>query len=805
MRRDRRAFLAQLGSAAAASLVPVRWDALAREDRDAPQPAEERYWLNNSREFGRLDPAKLQRALKHRDNMQPAKLKIAAGANWEFVGPSDILDPPSAQPSPIGQFPTSGRINAVAFDPSNRGTFYAGSSNGGVWKATNALTTSDPAWQPMSDNWPILCVSSIAVDASGQNVYVGTGDCPASGKLAMGVMKSTNGGVAWSNVSGAFFAGSRISRVVIHPDSQSTILAAEFDPDGSVWVSTDAGTTWTSVVFSVAGWLCIEFGVASNGNRSCYALDKSGALWRADNGVATWKQWSQLSTPVKASGENRPQIACSPLTAGKLYMFSPADAKIWSHNNYGNGAASTWQDITYDYADNLSQATGYNYCMACSSTTLNVKKSTDVLYVGAYGVWQSVIGSGKWHGVESSQAKNLKDATLPGHADMHALAISPFDPSFFLIGNDSGVYSAQYSFLGVVVIPLNKNLAVSEVYKAAYSTSDTKTILAGMQDTGTAASAGNLSQWTHVYGGDGGSCVINPTNSLVQFATSDFYSDLELAYTKDGWNSSILLLGNRHNKPINAATKLIVAEASGAAKWFLIDPPLLLDPFNLDSLYLATSYLYRYTISTGVWESQLGNQRLASNRTVRAVAITSSNGGKSGNRIYTGSHAGEVWMSNDAGGSWNQITGNLHSTSGAGGVEVNAISVNPSNPNDVLVVLYASGENPTFLMRCSNTTAASPTWVDLTQSASADGLPSVYPLRTIARDPSDPENTWYVGGDVGVFYTDSAGATWANATLPLGLPNVSVSELQTVGGTQSLYAATYGRGVYRIALSSGKS
>jgi len=805
MRRDRRAFLAQLGSAAAASLVPVRWDALAREDRDAPQPAEERYWLNNSREFGRLDPAKLQRALKHRDNMQPAKLKIAAGANWEFVGPSDILDPPSAQPSPIGQFPTSGRINAVAFDPSNRGTFYAGSSNGGVWKATNALTTSDPAWQPMSDNWPILCVSSIAVDASGQNVYVGTGDCPASGKLAMGVMKSTNGGVAWSNVSGAFFAGSRISRVVIHPDSQSTILAAEFDPDGSVWVSTDAGTTWTSVVFSVAGWLCIEFGVASNGNRSCYALDKSGALWRADNGVATWKQWSQLSTPVKASGENRPQIACSPLTAGKLYMFSPADAKIWSHNNYGNGAASTWQDITYDYADNLSQATGYNYCMACSSTTLNVKKSTDVLYVGAYGVWQSVIGSGKWHGVESSQAKNLKDATLPGHADMHALAISPFDPSFFLIGNDSGVYSAQYSFLGVVVIPLNKNLAVSEVYKAAYSTSDTKTILAGMQDTGTAASAGNLSQWTHVYGGDGGSCVINPTNSLVQFATSDFYSDLELAYTKDGWNSSILLLGNRHNKPINAATKLIVAEASGAAKWFLIDPPLLLDPFNLDSLYLATSYLYRYTISTGVWESQLGNQRLASNRTVRAVAITSSNGGKSGNRIYTGSHAGEVWMSNDAGGSWNQITGNLHSTSGAGGVEVNAISVNPSNPNDVLVVLYASGENPTFLMRCSNTTAASPTWVDLTQSASADGLPSVYPLRTIARDPSDPENTWYGGGDVGVFYTDSAGATWANATLPLGLPNVSVSELQTVGGTQSLYAATYGRGVYRIALSSGKS
>jgi len=800
MRQDRRSFLARLGSAAAASLVPVRWDALALEDGDAQQRAEERSWLDNSRELGRLDLEKLKRALRHRDNMQPAKLKIAPGASWQFVGPSDILETKPA----IGQFPTSGRINAIAFDPSNRGTFYAGSSNGGVWKATNALTTSDPAWQPMSDNWPILCVSSIAVDNTGQNVYVGTGDCPSSGKLAMGVMKSTNAGVAWSNVSDPFFAGSRISRVAIHPDSQSTILAAEFEPNGSVWVSTDAGTTWTSVVFSVAGWLCIEFGVASNGKRSCYALDKTGALWRADNGVAAWNQWSQLSTPVKATEKNRPQIACSPLTPGTLYMFSPADAKIWSHNNYGNGAASTWQDITYDYADNLTQATGYNYCMACSSTTLNVKKSADVLYVGAYGVWQSVIGSGKWYGVESSQAKNLKDATLPGHADMHALAISPFDPSFFLIGNDGGVYSAQYSFLGVVVIPLNKNLAVSEVYKAAYSTSDTKTILAGMQDTGTAASAGNLSQWTHVYGGDGGSCLINPTNSMVQFATCDFYSDLELVYTPDAWKSSNPLLSTK-SKPVNATTKLIVAENIEHIKnWFSIAPPLLLDPFNLDLLYLATSYLYRYKISTEVWDSQLGKQKLSSKGMVKAVAIASSNGGKSGNRIYTGAKQGEVWMSNDAGGNWNPITGNLQSMSGTGVIEVNAISVNPNNVNDVLVVLYLSGKSPSFLWRCSDTTAASPTWVDVTQSGSANGLPGDYPLRTIARDPYDPDSTWYVGGDVGVFYSDNAGMSWANATLPLGLPNVVISELQTVAGTQSLYAATYGRGVYRIALSSGK-
>src|SRR5208283_4128844 len=190
-------------------------------------------------------------------------------------------------------------------------------------------------------------------------------------------------------------------------------------------------------------------------------------------------------------------------TPGVLYLFSPADAKIWAHANYGNGSPSTWQDITYNYSARLVVGTTYNYCMACSYTTTNAGKTADVLYVGSYGISQMVIGSGNWLQVGGNKS---------GHSDMHALAISPFDPNFLLIGNDGGIYSGEYSLIGVVVISLNKNLAVSEVYTAAYAPSDLKTILAGMQDTGSAASAGNLSQWTEVSGGDGGSCVISPAN-----------------------------------------------------------------------------------------------------------------------------------------------------------------------------------------------------------------------------------------------------------------------------------------------------
>src|SRR5271154_3191783 len=115
--------------------------------RSSLSQLETRSWLDHTQEFGRLNPENLELALKHRENMQPAHLKIAPGARWVFVGPSDIL---KTQPA-IGSFPTTGRINAVAFDPSNSGTFYVGASNGGVWKATNARTTSDPAWEPIAD------------------------------------------------------------------------------------------------------------------------------------------------------------------------------------------------------------------------------------------------------------------------------------------------------------------------------------------------------------------------------------------------------------------------------------------------------------------------------------------------------------------------------------------------------------------------------------------------------------------------------------------------------------------------------
>ncbi|HKQ69337.1 MAG TPA: CARDB domain-containing protein, partial [Polyangiaceae bacterium] len=98
--------------------------------------------------------------------------------------------------------------------------------------------------------------------------------------------------------------------------------------------------------------------------------------------------------------------------------------------------------------------------------------------------------------------------------------------------------------------------------------------------------------------------------------------------------------------------------------------------------------------------------------------------------------------------------------------------------------------------------ALGPIWTRV-QGSDSTAMPNVG-IGGIARDPDDPTNTWYVGTEVGVFYTQNAGSTWSNATAPLGLPNVAIGwSIEVNPVTRYLTVGTFGRGIWRIPLSGG--
>src|SRR5262249_11817509 len=91
---------------------------------------------------------------------------------WVPEGPAPILN---AAP---GGDPASGRITAVAADPTDPNTIYIAAAGGGVWKTTDGGTD----WTPLTDAQPTLFMGAIAVAPSDPNtIYAGTGEADNSG------------------------------------------------------------------------------------------------------------------------------------------------------------------------------------------------------------------------------------------------------------------------------------------------------------------------------------------------------------------------------------------------------------------------------------------------------------------------------------------------------------------------------------------------------------------------------------------------------------------------------------------------
>jgi hypothetical protein len=97
--------------------------------------------------------------------------------------------------------PNSGRVAAVAVDPTNTNTVYAGAAQGGIWKTTDGGTT----WSPLTDTQVSLATGSMTLDPENHlTIYVGTGEENNSGDsyYGAGILKSTDGGSTWTNIPG---------------------------------------------------------------------------------------------------------------------------------------------------------------------------------------------------------------------------------------------------------------------------------------------------------------------------------------------------------------------------------------------------------------------------------------------------------------------------------------------------------------------------------------------------------------------------------------------------------------------------
>src|SRR4051812_4418589 len=165
----RRAGLALVG----ALLVLVLGAAAASAEDDDARGRSDWFFRQRAEPSGTIPTGALLRARGQAERLPPFTVRSRLGAapttpDWHAVGPGPItgLDADDYAGAP----PRSGRVTAVAADPTNKTVAYVGGAAGGVWKTTDAGAT----WTPVFDAQPGLAIGALTIDpAKHTTIYAG--------------------------------------------------------------------------------------------------------------------------------------------------------------------------------------------------------------------------------------------------------------------------------------------------------------------------------------------------------------------------------------------------------------------------------------------------------------------------------------------------------------------------------------------------------------------------------------------------------------------------------------------------------
>ena len=237
-------------------------------------------------------------------------------SSWIFAGPSSS---PLGNPSAL--YNGVGRVDRIAFHPSDVNTIYIGTPAGGLWKTTNDGTS----WTNLTDHLPSLGISGIVVShANANTIYIltGDGDSNTGGfveefgymRESVGVLKSTDGGLSWA-LTGTFpdvvgqYTGYRLTQ---SPTNANVLLATTTD---GLYRTTNGGTSWTQVRAGKHYDVVFKPGSSTK----VYATDPGDFIY-SDDGGATWE--TDATFDVALCGTGRVEIAVAPSNTPKVYLLA---------------------------------------------------------------------------------------------------------------------------------------------------------------------------------------------------------------------------------------------------------------------------------------------------------------------------------------------------------------------------------------------------------------------------------------------------------------------------------------------------
>ncbi len=693
-------------------------------------------------------------ALSYLPPLSTALLKGVAQPRWQSIGPHNI----------------GGRTLAIAINPSNPNTIYAGSASGGLWRShTGGVGTQ--AWYQIETGFPVLSVKSIAIHPIDTSIiYIGTGEVyghqgaqpsvhirTTRGSYGIGILKTTDAGQTWTkSLDWSYQQRRGVQAVRINPRNPNTIWAATTE---GTYRSIDNGRSWDlmhSVVMATD--VVINPQDTNYVYIACGGLGSSGnGLYRSTNGGTNWER---MTSALPASFGGKASFAMYQASPNVVYASigngSFSGAGTWLYRTTDHG--STWQILSLlDYATFQGW---YSHYVGVDPT------DSSKVICGGIDIWKSTTGGknlqrksywNKWT-FGRIPAGGPEGPPDYAHADHHAIAYHPSNPNIIYFATDGGVFRSMDG--GETFKGLNGGLQTTQFY-GGYASSATDSLLAigGMQDNSTAIYDGVL-EWIRVLGGDGAMAGIAPDNPQIMYGSHQYLTLRRSLDRGTTWTNI--------TPPTSTRTAFVA--------------PFLSHPSVPDLLYAARDKVYRSTNRGADWQI-LNNGQFLDQNPVLSLSVSHT----SPETIYAATapelgRAG-LFVSSDGGTSWTNVTRDLPDR------YLMEVAVDPHDAAIAYVAIGGFGTSHLY-----KTTTMGKSWIDI-----GSKLPDV-PTSAIVIDPLFPNHV-YVGNDLGVYLTTNRGTTWHS--LPDGLPDaVMVSDLSVSPTNRKLRVVTHGNGVHETSLLS---
>jgi photosystem II stability/assembly factor-like uncharacterized protein len=500
-------------------------------------------------------------------------------------------------------------VEALAIDPVDASTVYAGTDGGGVYKSIDG----GASWQKASndlDNTPYvveLALDPVAPDTLYATAY------DRDLEYGPAVFKTTDGGASWSRMMNGFPSEAEPVALAIDPQADLTVYASAFDQNTydplGLYKTTDGGASWTlmgeGMFPSTAEAIVVDpvqtDVVYAGSEAGVYRTSDGGGLWRyASSGLLN------ASVDSLAMDPSQPDILYAGTAAGGVFKTSNAGLSwIPIHNGLLNGEGAT--DYRAIAIDPLDPSTVY-----AGSFRDGVFKSTDgglswtqrnaglpntevwtlavdpaiegTAYAGVGGaLYKTVDGAASWTAVRR----------VPCCPTVYAMIFDPTDPSIIYISvydsNRPGVYKStdggeDWAFAG-------KGLGTLTPNSLAIDPSDPQTLYAG-----TSCSSPNIA------------CIFRTTDGgRSWFPTGAQFMQSVTSLAIDPISTSTIYAGTEDTNNGGADGLGVMRSTDGGATWAPLNTGLrnlnvnclVVDPRTGTSLHIGTT-------TSGVWDYSLG-------------------------------------------------------------------------------------------------------------------------------------------------------------------------------------------------------